>query len=234
MVNFRKTTSFLLIILACWGGVGCLTVPGLAGDNNSEKRSPNNSWLEKAKQIFFDIKKDSEPPGGEGRGGTRSDDLCPIVLSQNKTTLIFNKNPLFIWEGEAQRITVIGENEDTEPWPKNVSIEETRIPYNGETLEPGKIYHVVFYNGDYDSDPYPFVLVDGDRRKKIESELQVLEREIESLSVEDAAMRLANFFLKRGLFLDALEAVYSLEDVYRDEFRQEIQPMLREEFCKEN
>ncbi|NEP45759.1 MAG: hypothetical protein F6K35_43765, partial [Okeania sp. SIO2H7] len=130
MVNFRKTTSFLLIILAFCGGVGCLTDRGLAWDNNSEKRSPNNSWLEKAKQIFFDLKKDSEPPGGERRGGTRSDDVCPIVLSQNITTFVFNKNPLFVWQGEAQRVTVIDENEDTDPWPKNVYIEDTAIAYN--------------------------------------------------------------------------------------------------------
>jgi hypothetical protein len=233
MANWRKiTVSLTLVTLALFGGIN----KSIAEDNNSEKRSLLERVRDKVEEIIANSKKDSELPGDseQGKGATRSSFICPIALFQDKTTLVFDKNPTFVWEGEAQRVMLRKENEDRDLGSKNVSVEDRIVLWKDlkaeEGLELGKVYHLVFYNGDYDSEPYPFMLVGGDRRQEIEAQLQILEKEIADMSVEEAALQRVGFFIERGLFVDAVALLYYPGN-YDDELREEVLETLGEKLC---
>ncbi|MEM1167517.1 MAG: hypothetical protein AAGJ08_00100 [Cyanobacteria bacterium P01_H01_bin.35] len=254
MKNMRyKFQSFLSFFLLSFSGLLWVNYYPLVSQVNAQiiiaQNLPSSqSIFEELREGIFNAKDEQpEPPyndgesRGEGKGGSRTDEICIITpwfyKSENSpekfVTEVFSEQPIFIWQGDMAEIFIQVPSENKqEIWAQNVN-RKNQVMYQGKSLERGKIYEVFLHKGDTTSLPFPFKIIDGDRRATLESELKALSEKYPGISAEEMALLRANYFMEKGLFGDAYQELFSVARP-STELRKNLREIKKAEFCPEN
>ncbi len=151
--------------------------------------------------------------------------ICPIGPSLfENAILIYSDRPLFIWQGKLKKVKINLYNSpfslDTEQeiiWSKSINdefqnIPYKNIPYTGKPLQPGKIYEWEIVTDYQSGRPISFKIMDAQERDIISKELAQLETELTTLDAtkEEIILTKAKYFAEKGLWLDALQQLFSL------------------------
>jgi hypothetical protein len=155
-----------------------------------------------------------EPPLPPRAGGSRGE-VCVIAPNLPRATAtVWSDRPLFLWRGNASRIEVRAESDDTLLWNYTPPAAAERALYDGEPLQPGQSYVWTIF--DRQGDPLfavPFRLMLAARRDVIADELIVLEAQLtsERATPEAIARQRANYFAERQLWADVLRESVAAE-----------------------
>jgi Domain of Unknown Function (DUF928) len=223
--RFLKGALFPVLVLCgygLWGGVERFGVmqPAIA-----QSQVQGISWG----QIFDFLKRKRV------RGGSRNPLFCaispaPFADAVSKTdssedTLVWNVQPLFVWDGRADRIEVRQMNESYDLiWEANLTAQDQHIRYGGKALQLGQTYvWKVFVRDSQASTPgatlnlvrssTAFHVVEGAKHQLITKELDRLEANLkqQKASPESLALQRANYFAQRGLWADVLLEAFSVK-----------------------
>lgn len=213
----------------------------------AQKQPSSQDILERLREIILNAKEEQTEPEspyndgesrGEGKGGSRGDEFCLIApwlykledSSEEIFVEVFREPPMFIWQGEIREIFIEVPSENQQIiWERNVEY-KTQIIYQGQSLERGKIYEVFLHKGDITSLPFPFKIIDGDRRASIESYLKALSEKHPDLYAEEMALLRANYFMGKGLFWDAYQELFYVAKPSA-ELKENLEEIEKKVFC---
>ena len=196
-----------------------------ANTNNKPRRSQPKqspfSWL----KIFAPLS-NPQPPVKAQTGASRGR-ICMFSPDSpdGKIRVIWNTQPLFLWEGTVEKMKLRPENDrNNNLWNQPLKGQNSAI-YQGSPLQPGKTYHWVI-----DGMFVPFQIMEEGQRNKITQELKALESQYQGSTAEDIASAKANYFIERNLWSDALQQAYAVDNPSPElvKIRQEI----RQNLCK--
>ncbi|NEP80408.1 MAG: hypothetical protein F6K39_20910 [Okeania sp. SIO3B3] len=242
-----KFHSFLSFFLLSISGLLWVNYYPLVSQVNAQiitqKPPSSQDILDRLQKVIFNAKDEQpEPPYNDGdpkrEGGSRTDEICIITpwfyKSENSpdkfVAEVFSEQPIFIWQGDIAEIFIqVPSENQQEIWAENVK-RKNQIIYQGQSLERGKIYEVFFHKGSTTSLPFPFKIIDGDRRATIESELKALSEKYPGISAEEMALLRANYFMEKGLFGDAYQELFSVAKPSA-ELKENLEGIKKAEFC---
>lgn len=155
--------------------------------------------------------------------GARSG-ICPIAPGLIETYSIWRKSPLFLWRSTLENREaklVVRERHSQKPlWVQLVNIADQKVFYNGQPLEPGKLYQWKL-EGTTPSIPWiTFKIMPANQRAQIQADLQALEQKSGTPNaLEEIAIKKAEYFLEYAvtpqsnnhLWADALQTLYEVE-----------------------
>lgn len=149
--------------------------------------------------------------------GVRGGNLCaiaPPARLANTTNGIWHSSPIFIWQGEAQRIELLVSGSDEVLWSKNLQNSDRIAVYEGEPLEPGRRYEWRLYSSEEDFLEVLFRILPREERASITAELTALENQLQANNAteEQIALARANYFAGRRLWADALQEIYRVKN----------------------
>lgn len=153
--------------------------------------------------------------------GARSN-ICAIAPGLIETYTVWNNNPLFLWHTgvknrDAQLIVRERDSENT-LWVQKVNIADKKVFYQGQPLQPGKIYQWKLETNP--SIPWTnFKIMSPNQRTQIQADLQGLEQKSLAANSEEIAIKKAEYFFdyaidaqnKQHLWADGLQALYEVE-----------------------
>ncbi|NJL61904.1 MAG: hypothetical protein HC903_08820 [Methylacidiphilales bacterium] len=169
--------------------------------------------------------------------GARNFNLTPISPGLVDTIISWNSKPLFLWDSnlnstEYQNTKLIVREFDTQKqvWESNIDINQKKAVYNSkEQLRPGTLY-VWLIEKEQEKEksnliePTLFRIMSVKERKKIDIELQELEKKyrLAGVSPEEIELRKTEYFLNyqfidlsnntmNNLWSDALTSLFSVE-----------------------
>ncbi|MEM8778374.1 MAG: hypothetical protein AAGF26_05770 [Cyanobacteria bacterium P01_G01_bin.49] len=238
--KFNSFLSFFLISFSGFFWVNYYPVSGrVFAETSTQEKSSTQNIVVKLWEVIFNAKA-NQPPVSKKPGGSRSDNFCIITpwlykfpeQKQANFVEVFQEQPMFIWQGDIAEIFIeVPSDNQQEIWAQNVK-RKSQIIYQGQSLEPGKIYEIFFHKGSTTSLPFPFKIIDGDRRATIESELKALSEKNHGNSAEEIALLRANFFMEKGLFGDAYQELFSVKKPSA-ELKENLEEIKKAEFCPE-
>jgi hypothetical protein len=198
-----------------------------ANTNNKPRRSQSKqspfSWL----KIFAPLT-NPQPPVKAQTGVSRGR-ICMFSPDSpdGKIRVIWNTQPLFLWEGIVITMKLHPENDRNNNLWNQPFKGQNSATYQGSPLQPGKTYHWVI-----DGMFVPFQVMEEGQRNKITQELKALESQYQAQGAtpEEIASAKANYFIERNLWSDALQQAYTIENPSPElaKIRQEI----RQNLCK--
>lgn len=141
-------------------------------------------------------------------GIRRSGELCPISPGLVESDRIWSNQPLFLWQGTVNQILLKEFESGKVLWNQDVEPTVQQIRYDGEALEPG-LYQWEVFDATGTGKSYVFELIGGDQREQITDGLQQLETTGDT--AEDMALAQAEFFAQQGLWSDAFQVLYSID-----------------------
>jgi hypothetical protein len=149
--------------------------------------------------------------------GSRSN-LCAISPGQvGDTDQVWSDRPMFLWQGNVNQIIVREFDRQDALWSKNVpsraSLATYQIPYDGLPLQPGQLYTWQLIADDSTTTEYTFEVLPTAERDRITIDLQTLDIQLRTTNPSDEAIALeyARYFVRQGLWSDALNALYRSE-----------------------
>lgn len=156
-------------------------------------------------------------PGGSRAGNGIICTDSPVFKPDRP--LLWTRQPLFVWRGDAKSVRVIEASSKRVIWEKEVdsSTEQLRID---RPLEFGKRYlwQVVTDPGnDVNNPKVEFQIVDKSQWQKIDRELKTLDQSfaIQKLDTEQIALERVKYFAQMQMWGDITEIVNSLPDQVR-------------------
>jgi hypothetical protein len=171
---------------------------------------PQASWW----QIF-----QNDPPVDEKPGSPRdlsAARFCAITpRSINTDTQVWSDRPLFVWQGNYQKIGLRLEGNQEVFWTQTVASGDKSVIYTGDALQPGQTYNWVIFSQQNNPIMFiPFKVMDAPERDRIRVRLTILERELKDIGAtpEEIAMQRANFFARQELWSDVFKEIYSLKN----------------------
>ncbi|NEQ35304.1 MAG: hypothetical protein F6K40_02870 [Okeania sp. SIO3I5] len=237
--KFKSFLFFFLLLFSVSFWVNYYPLSGrLLAETSTQEKSSTQKIFDKLREFISKAK----PPAKKKAGGSRTDNFCIITpwlyklpnQQQQKPNFVevFQEEPMFIWQGEIAEIFIqVPSENQQEIWAENIN-RKNQIIYQGKSLERGKIYELFFHKGDTTSLPFPFKIIDGDRREIIESELKVLSEKYPGISAEEMALLRANYFMEKGLFGDAYQELFSVAKPSA-ELKENLEEIKKAEFCPE-
>ena len=179
--------------------------PGLMPSTSS------NNWQD----IFESLrqKEEEEPPAN-----SRSDDeefciVSPATVWSRST--IWHMPPLFVWQGELQKIEVISRDTYEILWSQEILPEETSILYQGQPLEAGSLYEVIFIGNELNQTiQISLQIMDNEGRDRISRELKIMEEALvtNGVDVETLSQNRARYFIEKNLWSDVVQEIFSVEN----------------------
>jgi hypothetical protein len=228
-------------------------------ENNGGGRQPvpggGRSWQE-IETVFLNRSGLFERPkrsGGSRSGDQENTGFCPISPQSlvekdqnnsdnmdNSPVEIWSDQPLFIWQedqAERQAVVVYSAQGSEKIWSQEVDSEDDFIVYNDATpLQAGETYQWHLLRLDTQIQPnsakVSFKIMDADKRELISQELMAIEQQFEGESAEKIALAKANFFVGKGLWSDALQVMFLVENP-TPELQQAIDRIKSHNFCQE-
>jgi hypothetical protein len=131
------------------------------------------------------------------------------------TDVIWSDRPLFLWQGEANQLTLRTFDTHQTVWQQTDLGGTQRLQYTGPALQPGQIYQWQMIGGDLQENvSFIFQVMSVSDRQLITTELEVLEAQLKATnaSAENIAAERSRYFAERGLWSDALAALYRVEN----------------------
>lgn len=196
----------------CWGTVLMVTTLGsVAGAQAQESSNVIESRLNAIWNRL--INDDREPPKG-----TRGE-MCAIAPTnpEARTTTIWHDQPVIVWQsGTVGKLSLQDPLTQETLWEHIPSAEETHVVYNGAPLQAGETYTLAlhkFASGGPTFEP-EFQVMSSASRTLISNGLKN-SLEANEFSVSDAewtAIHQADYFSKRDLSFDAIQALFSVEN----------------------
>ena len=131
-----------------------------------------------------------------------------------ETDKIWSDRPLFIWQGNVKQIRLrqLGNREVL--WSQIVNPDSHSIVYSGAALQPGQIYQWELVGQTNANTSSVFQVMVADQRVPIATQLQEIETRLqaEGQSREAIAIQQAQYFADQGLWSDALQLLYAIEN----------------------
>lgn len=143
-------------------------------------------------------------------GIRRSGELCPMSPGLVGTDQVWNNQPLFMWQGTVNQIVLKNFESGEELWNQPVDSTAQQIVYTGSVLPPG-MYQWELSNAT-SSSSFIFEIIGGDQRQQIADSLRELESQIGNKTAEEKALAKADYFMQQGLWSDAFQVLYSIND----------------------
>lgn len=136
--------------------------------------------------------------------------LCAIAPEPARP--VWSDHPMFVWQANVGRIEVQSLSGE-QLWHQNDIKAENHVSYTGEALQLGASYRWVAF--DPQNKPLFFVLfkvMDAQKHRVIENDLQKIEDGLKGASAEEKAMQRAQFFAKKQLWSDFWREVLSVDN----------------------
>lgn len=159
-------------------------------------------------------KEDKDPPLI-----SRGPGLCivePFKRGLGKAEVVWSDRPLFVWQGQIQKIEVYEQNAKTPLWEQPIASTERSKSYTGPTLKPGKTYewHIYQVASERAVAFISFRMMEAPDRDRIAQDLQALDTRLKQTkaSPEEIAMRRASYFADQELWADVLQQLMSVKD----------------------
>jgi len=176
--------------------------------------NPQPSWRSIIQRILGG---EPEDKGRGANGGSRGDDFCLINPGENEK--VWHLNPLFIWQGDTNKIGLREKGQNILLWRDSVAQTESHLKsaqYKGLPLQFGKTYEWLFYSNTSKNivREIPFQIMDATQRAPITAELSALNKKLkaEGATEEEIALERANYFENRKLWGDVLQELYSVKN----------------------
>ena len=176
--------------------------------------TPQPSWRSIIHRILGGEPEDS---GRGANGGSRGDDFCLINPGENEK--VWHLNPLFIWQGDTNKIGLREKGKNIVLWRDYVAQAESNLKsaqYKGLPLQFGKSYEWLFYSNTSKNivREMPFKIMDATERAPITADLSKLNKKLkaEGATEEEIALERANYFENRQLWGDVLQELYSVKN----------------------
>ena len=183
------------------------------------QRRPHKSTWEAIWSLFKGRKEPSM--------GSRHGPIClvsPGLLEQKN--VVWSERPLFLWWGTLPSLEIRLYSpfnpalESEICWSQKLTadsptVNAQSVPYTGEALQPGETYDWELVNP---SSSYrlrrSFQVMDLAARKPIAADLEALTVQLEATGAgdEEIALEQAHYFAQRGLWSDALQAIYEVKN----------------------
>ncbi|NEQ98532.1 MAG: hypothetical protein F6K30_17730 [Cyanothece sp. SIO2G6] len=157
-------------------------------------------------------------------GGSRAGSVCTIAPYSERLESIhgvievWSDRPLMIWqnrgENPASRVAI----SDLGTYLSNQTVEptDTTIRYDGEPLQPGQFYDLIFLDTANDDTLVSFSTLSATDRDAVSTELAQLEAQViaSGATEEELALWRSRFFIQHDLRLlyDGLDALFSVEN----------------------
>lgn len=176
--------------------------------------NPQSSWRSIIQRILGG---EPEDTGRGANGGSRGDDFCLINPGENEK--VWHLNPLFIWQGDTNKIGLREKGKKIVLWRDSVAQTESNlksVKYKGLPLQFGKTYEWLFYSNTSKNivREIPFQIMDATERAPITAELSALNKKLkaEGATEEEIALERASYFENRKLWGDVLQELYSVQN----------------------
>lgn len=176
--------------------------------------NPQSSWRSIIQRILGG---EPEDKGRGANGGSRGDDFCLINPGENEK--VWHLNPLFIWQGDTNKIGLREKGKKIVLWRDSVAQKESNlksVKYKGLPLQFGKTYEWLFYSNTSKNivREIPFQIMDATERAPITAELSALNKKLkaEGATEEEIALERASYFENRKLWGDVLQELYSVQN----------------------
>lgn len=176
--------------------------------------NPQSSWRSIIQRILGG---EPEDTGRGANGGSRGDDFCLINPGENEK--VWHLNPLFIWQGDTNKIGLREKGKKIVLWRDSVAQKESNlksVKYKGLPLQFGKTYEWLFYSNTSKNivREIPFQIMDATERAPITAELSALNKKLkaEGATEEEIALERASYFENRKLWGDVLQELYSVQN----------------------
>lgn len=156
-----------------------------------------------------------KPGGGRPLPTANSRNLCGLTPDQSlKNQQVWSNRPLFVWQGEVERIEVREPLPSGEVlWKQAVTPNQRSISYGGEPLQPGRYNWIIF---DRQNRPFvfQFTVMDAEQRQTIEKDLQQLEEKLNTrrTTAEERALHRAQYFAQQQLWSDFWQEIFSVKN----------------------
>jgi hypothetical protein len=160
------------------------------------------------KSLFQQIVKEERPLGSRGN-------LCAITPGLlGKNDKIWSDRPLFLWRGSAKKIVLRNYDTGELLWQQNIAAEQQSLAYDGQVLEPGKIYEWEIWSESKVDSRITFSVMGKQERERFDREIQNLaaQKQADKESAVDLAVELARYFSHKGLWSDAIAKLYALDN----------------------
>jgi hypothetical protein len=189
--------------------------------------------------------------GGSRSGNGENTDFCPIspqILvekdqnnsenTDNSTVEIWSNQPLFVWQENNTKntaVVVYSAQDSKKVWDQEVNSEDNFIVYDNQTpLQPGVTYqwHLLRLDSQFQANgaKVSFKIMDAEKRAEISQGLKAIEQQFEGESAEIIALAKANYFIDKGLWSDALQVMF-LVDNPSPALQQAIDRIKSHNFC---
>ncbi|MFB2982465.1 hypothetical protein [Microseira sp. BLCC-F43] len=177
--------------------------PGTPGGGARPPRNPRGPGVPGGGNLYEDILDQlrEETPNTTRRASS----FC-LVAPSGTNQGIWHDRPLFIWQGAAIRIELLGSEEVL--WSKNLTPNDTKAVYDGEPLQAGQRYEWRLYGSDGSAKDTFFRILPKEERDRITAELNQLQTQ--GATAEEIALQRANYFAKKRMWADALQEIYSV------------------------
>ena len=196
--------------------------------------TPQLSWRSIIQRILGG---EPEDTGRGANGGSRGDDFCLINPGENEK--VWHLNPLFIWQGNTNKIGLREKGKNIVLWRDSVAQTESNLKsaqYKGLPLQFGKSYEWLFYSNTSKNivREIPFQIMDATERASITADLSALNKKLkaEGATEEEIAVARANYFENRQLWGDVFQELYSVKNP--SEKLQNIADKVKNGICKPN
>jgi hypothetical protein len=123
-----------------------------------------------------------------------------------KTDTLWSDRPLFLWRGSAGKIALQDYDTNQPLWSRTVSASSQQVVYDGKPLQPGKVYEWLILANDAPKARTTFAVMEASERNRLAPELQTLD------TTATPALEKARYFSDRGLWSDALQALYTVQN----------------------
>jgi hypothetical protein len=182
------------------------SAPGRPAANtiNPPVAQPASIW-----SSLLSLLRRQEPPlASRGR-------VCPILPGLvGETYTLWNRSPLFVWQGQGQRIEVrpysLERSFDQQPilWQKALTPEMRQVTYSGPALQYGQKYDWQMVDVAGIPRRYTFAILPPKKHQAIDQQLTALLQRLPQATPEQRAVARAQFFAEQQLWSDAIQEVY--------------------------
>jgi Domain of Unknown Function (DUF928) len=148
------------------------------------------------------------------REGIRRSGFCVLSPSVIETDIIWSDQPLFLWRGAANQITLAKFGSSEPFWSQAIEPQTQQVCYSGEALQPGEIYQWRLLGDSGTETSLIFQVMELAQRSQIEIQLQMMATQQPSSDVglEAIALQQVQYFADQNLWSDALQLLYSINN----------------------
>jgi len=241
-----KNISILLSIAILVAEASSVTIMPAEAQNSGFRQQANRGFFGGLLTRLTQRRNTPQPRTSRG-------DLClitPGLLESEERFEIWNDRPLFLWQGEASRLVVRDAETAETMWDypisqnniSGIAPREYGVIYDGERLEPQRLYEWRLVK-DSDPDPSAAALQSGNSQEEQFFAFRIMSEpdqnqvttgakglsELLAVTSENIAHQRADYLIEQGLWSDALQTLYSVENPSLP-FKQGLQELVTS-FC---